>query len=70
MMPSSRIFEAIHSGLTQLSCELEKYVLRNVLVVNQAETVVLLTDNYLVLCDNVASPYATHYCRLGFDVKF
>lgn len=50
--------------------ELDKPKLRNNFVVNKVEIQLTLTDNYIILSENAALRAPTHFCRLGFDVKF
>jgi hypothetical protein len=64
------LFEEIHAGMFQLVQELDKSRLRNNFVVNKTEIQLALTDNYVVLFENIAIRTPTHFCRLTFDVKF
>lgn len=50
--------------------ELDKSRLRNNFFVHSTEIQLALTDQYVVLFENVALRTPTHFCRLSFEVKF
>jgi hypothetical protein len=70
MLKNFRLFEEIHSGMSFLQQEIDRSRLRHSFLVNKSEVFLILTDGYIVLCENVITKIPTHYCKLEFEVKF
>jgi hypothetical protein len=69
-MLSHELFLPITSSKTDLFREIEKPLLAHQFSTGNADLVLMLTDSYLVLCDNVYTKVPSHYLALTFSVKF
>jgi hypothetical protein len=55
--------------MNQLTQELDSIILKNNFLINKFEIQLVLTNNYLLLCENTLVKRATHFCKLSFDLK-
>lgn len=69
-MYSHELFLPITSTKTDLFREIEKPILAHQFSTGNSEVVLMLTDNYLVLSDNLYTKTPSHYLTLTFSVKF
>ena len=69
-MLSTDLFAPITSSKTDLLREVEKPLLANQFNTGNSDVLLMLTDSYLVLCENVFNKVPTHYLKLTFSVKF
>ncbi len=69
-MQTTELFTPITSNNSELFREIEKPILVNQFSTGSNDVTIMLTDNYIVLCENSFSKIPTHYCHLTFAVKF
>jgi hypothetical protein len=66
---SISLFSPIYPNFTELFDEIEKPLLINQFNAQEKEVLLILTNNYLVVCDNVYSQSPSHFCKITFSLK-
>ncbi len=68
-MLTTELFSPITSNKTDLLGEIERPILVNSFSTGNNEVLLMLTENYLVLCENIYTKAPSHYLKFNFSVK-